>query len=141
MLFCIYVLIGLHVVYHTANVRIELFLDGTYHFIRHVQPFAYADLCYEFIYFRNGQLIETHAHEFGLQRFINAADVVAYQTKPHIVLAVVVAVEQVSQRHLRILRHVIHFIQYYKLRAIAKERFCGYKAVNLHTNDVDSAFI
>ena len=43
------VLVGLHVIYHAANVRIELLLDGPYHFIRHVQALACADLCYELV--------------------------------------------------------------------------------------------
>lgn len=51
MLFYVRVLIGLHVIYHAANVRIVLFLDGTYYFIGHVKSFAHADICYEFIYF------------------------------------------------------------------------------------------
>jgi hypothetical protein len=135
------VLVGLHVIYHAANVRIELFLDGPYHFIRHVQALACADLCYEFGYLCNGQLVEAHAHKLGLQRLVNAADVVAYQTKPHIVLAVVVAVEQVSQRHLRVLRHVIHFIQYYKFCPVAKERFCRDETVDLDSDNVDASFI
>ena len=135
------VLVGLHVIYHAANVGIELLLDGLYHFIRHVQALACADLCYEFVYFRNGQLVEAHAHKLGLQCLVNAADVVAYQTKPHVVLAVVVAVEQVSQRHLRVLRHVIHFIQYYKFCSVAKERFGRDETVDLNADDVDASLV
>ena len=138
-----HILVGLHVIYHAANVRIELFLNGLQHFGRQVQPFAQADLHQELIDFGDGQLIEPHAHKFGLQRLVNPADVVAYQAKPHIVLGVivVVAVQQMPQRHLRVLCHVIHFIQYDEFCAGPKEGFGCDKAVDLNADDVNAALV
>ena len=88
-------------------------------------------------------MVEAHAHEFGLQRLVNSADVVAYQAKPHVVLrvGVVVAVQQMPQRHLRVFGHVIHFIQYYEFGAGTEERFGRDKAVNLNADDVNSALV
>ena len=86
-------------------------------------------------------MVEPHAHKFGLQRFVNAADVVAYQAKPHVVLDIVVAVEQVPQRHLRVLCHVIHLIQYDEFCAATKERFGCDKTVDLDANDVNAALV
>ena len=43
-LVCAHVLVGLHVIDHAANVGIELFLNGTQHFVGEGQPFAQADL-------------------------------------------------------------------------------------------------
>jgi hypothetical protein len=137
----LHVLVGLHVIYHAANVRIELFLNGLYHPGGQVQSFARVDLHYEFVDVGHGQLVEPHAHKFGLQRFINAADIVAYQAEPHIVLDIVVAVDQVSERHLRVLCHVVHFIQYNEFHAGSEERFGCHKAVDLYADNVNSAFI
>jgi len=89
----------------------------------------------------NRQLVEPEAHEFGLQRFVNAADVVAYQTKPDVVLGVVVAVEQVPQRSLRIFGHVIHLVQDDELGADSKERLRCDEAVDLIANDVYAALV
>ena len=87
------VLVGLHVVNHAADVGIELFLDGPNDLVGEVQPFTRTDLVHELNDVLNRQLVKTEAHEFGLQRFVNAADVIAYQAKPHVVLRVIVAIQ------------------------------------------------
>ena len=43
------VLVGLHVIYHAANVGIELLLYGLYHFTGQVQPFRHVHLGYKLI--------------------------------------------------------------------------------------------
>ncbi len=136
-----HVLVCLHVVDHAADVGVELFLDGKNGFIRQIEALACAHLVHELKDVLDRQLVEAEADEFGLQRFVNATDVVAYETKPHVVLGVVVAVEQIPQGGLRILGHVIHFIQDDKLDAGAKQGLRGDKAVDLIANDVNAALV
>jgi len=136
-----HVLVGLHVVNHAANVRVELFLNGQYDGVGEVQPFAVADFLDEVNNVLNRQLVEAKADKFGLKRFVNAADVIAYEAKANVVLRVVVAVEQVTQRGLRVFGHVIHFIQDDKFDARSKEGLRGNEAVNLIANDVNAAFV
>ena len=136
-----HVLVGLHVVDHAADVGIELLLNGHDDCVGQVQPFAGAHFLHKANNVLNRQLVEPEAHEFGLQRFVNAADVVADEAKPHVVLGVVVAVEQVAQRGLRVLGHVVHFVQYDEFYAGAKERLRGDEAVDLIANDVNAALV
>jgi len=137
----VHVLVGLHVVDHAADVGVELFLDGHDGVIGEVEPLGRADLAHEFNDVLNRQLVEAEADEFGLQRFVNAADVVAYEAKPHVVLGVVVAVQQVAQGGLCVLGHVVHFIQNDELGAGAKERPRGDEAVDLIADDVNAALV
>lgn len=136
-----HILVCLHVVDHAANVGVELFLDGKNGLVREVEPLARTHLVHELKDVVNRQLVEAETNKFSLQCFIYSANVVAYKTKPHIVLRIVVAIKKIAQCGLCIFRHVIHLIQDDKLDAGAKERLCGDKAIDLIANDVNAAFI
>ena len=138
------VLVGLHEIYHAADVRPEPLLNVVDGFRSQIQVFGRAYLRQEPR--NNGfrQLVKPHSHEFRLQRVVYFTHVVAYQAKFNLARCVfAVAVQQVPQRNLRVLGHVINLVQNNEFKPVSstKQRFRVYKRADLVADHVDPAFV
>jgi len=84
------------------------------------------------------ELIEPDTHKLVLQRFLDFANVIANETKPHIGTA---HLQQGFERLLRVFGHVIHFIQNDEFQPRFKQMVGFDKLIDLVANNVDTPFV
>jgi len=92
----------------------------------------------EFHYLETGQLVESEPDELVLKPFVDLADVIAYQTKADTARVIL---QEVSQRLLRILRHVVDLVQNNELHPVVEEWFRVHKETDLVANYVDASLV
>jgi hypothetical protein len=114
------ILVRLHEIHHAAYVRFIQLLDAVERMVRHVQILRDGNVSQKFDNVGLRQLIKPEPYELVLESLVDLADVIADQAKSDIARVIL---QEVTQRLLGILRHVIHFIEDNKLHAVVEEGF------------------
>jgi hypothetical protein len=85
---------------------------------RHVQIFRYGNVCQKLDNVWLRKLIEPKPYELVLESLVDLADVIADQAEAHIARVIL---QEITERLLGVLRHVIDLIEDNKLHAIVEE--------------------
>jgi hypothetical protein len=85
---------------------------------RHVEIFRYGNVCQKLDNVGLRQLIKPKPYELVLESLVDLADVIADQAEAHIARVIL---QEITERLLGVLRHVIDLIEDNKLHAVVEE--------------------